>query len=464
MKRRTFLRAGLVAAVLEGSRVGGIRVAFAASASARQFESPQAYGAIGDGASHPLSEFFPTLPAAQVVYPHAQALTDEIDWAAFQKAANQGNTRLWLDGWRRYRFNRQLLIEDGGFVLDGDKSNVFLPDMAYFTNNTRASELGATGCIILCQGEQSGSFAPLDGIRISGFQVDGGGPEDRRTVIVGARNVINFQVTDLEIYDFAVGTGIYGDKITGNSKILRNTIRDWYSDAAYGGDKQTSQSTGISIDDGDVNNQRSSGIEIGWNHILNLKKGATLLAALGWQTDGVSILNMVSVGHHIHDTYGENIGELVDCFGCDNEISNNHGIDVDAVVKIIHGASRNHVHHNRGEDVKRYHLTLRGTSNGGDVHGNVIEHNYCFGIRAGRDARACIDIGDDATGYACRDNVFKRNFLDPGTGGLACVRSELQQGVNYSIQDKFVAAGTRGYVLGNISALKRFVVKAAVRH
>ncbi|MBX5744466.1 hypothetical protein ISE01_31015, partial [Pseudomonas aeruginosa] len=40
------------------------------------------YGAIADGAYHPLSERFATLAEAQAVYPHATALTDSIDWAA----------------------------------------------------------------------------------------------------------------------------------------------------------------------------------------------------------------------------------------------------------------------------------------------------------------------------------------------------------------------------------------------
>lgn len=44
------------------------------------------YGAIGDGASHPLSDDFASLGAAQAVYPHATALTDETDWAGIQAA------------------------------------------------------------------------------------------------------------------------------------------------------------------------------------------------------------------------------------------------------------------------------------------------------------------------------------------------------------------------------------------
>ena len=54
------------------------------------------YGAIGDNASHPLSSLlkadgtplYPTLAAAQVRYPHATSLADEVDWCAIQGAIN----------------------------------------------------------------------------------------------------------------------------------------------------------------------------------------------------------------------------------------------------------------------------------------------------------------------------------------------------------------------------------------
>lgn len=52
------------------------------------FKNIKEYGAIGDGSSHPLSERFTTLAQAQVIYPHAAALTDEIDQCAFQGAVN----------------------------------------------------------------------------------------------------------------------------------------------------------------------------------------------------------------------------------------------------------------------------------------------------------------------------------------------------------------------------------------
>lgn len=54
----------------------------------RERVSVKDFGAIGDGNSHPLSNYFATLAAAQVVYPHATALTNEIDWCAIQAAVN----------------------------------------------------------------------------------------------------------------------------------------------------------------------------------------------------------------------------------------------------------------------------------------------------------------------------------------------------------------------------------------
>ena len=50
--------------------------------------TPEQFGAIGDSISHPLSTKFATLADAQVLYPHAVALTDEIDWCAWQAAVN----------------------------------------------------------------------------------------------------------------------------------------------------------------------------------------------------------------------------------------------------------------------------------------------------------------------------------------------------------------------------------------
>ena len=52
------------------------------------------FGAVFDGNSHPLSSYYPTLASAQAVYPHAVALTDEIDGVAMQAAINLCQSRV----------------------------------------------------------------------------------------------------------------------------------------------------------------------------------------------------------------------------------------------------------------------------------------------------------------------------------------------------------------------------------
>lgn len=52
------------------------------------------FGAIGDGNSHPLSQKYASLAAAQVMYPFATSLTQEIDSCALQKAINTGIGRV----------------------------------------------------------------------------------------------------------------------------------------------------------------------------------------------------------------------------------------------------------------------------------------------------------------------------------------------------------------------------------
>ena len=83
--------------------------------------NPRDIGAIGNGASHPLSLYFGTLLAAQAVYPCAVALTDELDWAAIQTAINNANSgvrSVYIPG-GIYMINRTLVVP-AGLVIRGD--------------------------------------------------------------------------------------------------------------------------------------------------------------------------------------------------------------------------------------------------------------------------------------------------------------------------------------------------------
>lgn len=81
---RAALSAQQAAALLDPESV----VANAASATLVRLDRQQIdvrdWGVIGDQTSRPLSTLYPSLAAAQTDFPKAQALTDELDWAAMQ--------------------------------------------------------------------------------------------------------------------------------------------------------------------------------------------------------------------------------------------------------------------------------------------------------------------------------------------------------------------------------------------
>lgn len=79
--QRTNLLAGVATVRADAIALGSLPIALGTV-------TPQQFGAIGDGTSHPLSSKYSSLAAAHVDYPFAVALTDEIDWCAFQSAMN----------------------------------------------------------------------------------------------------------------------------------------------------------------------------------------------------------------------------------------------------------------------------------------------------------------------------------------------------------------------------------------
>lgn len=111
---------------------GLIALLFAGTAQA-EFSGPNTVGtvstkqlgAIADGQTHPLSGYFPTLAAAQALCPDAVALTDEMDWCAFD-AAVQGAKAKGLKGDKilfptgTYLFNRPIPADGASLFLKGD--------------------------------------------------------------------------------------------------------------------------------------------------------------------------------------------------------------------------------------------------------------------------------------------------------------------------------------------------------
>jgi hypothetical protein len=114
--------------------------------TARRILYPQTGGeALTDGATHPLSDFFGTLGAAQAVYSCAVDLTDETAWCAIQQAINDsvyGDTIVIPSGvWRTHTTitcpsNRNLLMT-GAISYAGakDRAALIVGDTAASQNN-----------------------------------------------------------------------------------------------------------------------------------------------------------------------------------------------------------------------------------------------------------------------------------------------------------------------------------------
>lgn len=83
-------------------------------------------GAIGDGKKHPISNLFSSLDEAKKIYPHANSLTDELDWCIIQESLNKYTYTFIPQGTYmlnqplKMRFNTVLEGESLGtkFVLD----------------------------------------------------------------------------------------------------------------------------------------------------------------------------------------------------------------------------------------------------------------------------------------------------------------------------------------------------------
>ncbi len=75
------------------------------------------FGAVGDGTSHPLQARFKTLSLAQQVYPYAESLDEEQDWAGIQSALDAGCVVDVPDG--RYVLGGRSLSLDGPTELRG---------------------------------------------------------------------------------------------------------------------------------------------------------------------------------------------------------------------------------------------------------------------------------------------------------------------------------------------------------
>ena len=83
------------------------------------------FGAIGDWASHPLSEKFNSLEEAKKVYPKAESLSDEIDRLAIQKAFDSEYANFFIP-YGQYQIDKELIAPDKANIKGGGKHRTAL--------------------------------------------------------------------------------------------------------------------------------------------------------------------------------------------------------------------------------------------------------------------------------------------------------------------------------------------------
>jgi len=134
------------------------------------------YGAIGDGNSHPLSSVYADLPAAQVVYPAALSLSEEIDGCALQKAINTGAANIYCPrGSGYFRWNQNIVIpyassgRQGYVRIFGDGSGAGSAYGSVWIRSGSAASIKLTGgSFTLGQGNKLGKYLRLEDIRFAG--------------------------------------------------------------------------------------------------------------------------------------------------------------------------------------------------------------------------------------------------------------------------------------------------------
>ena len=150
------------------------------------------FGAVGDGGSHPLSERFDTLALAQAVYPHAIALTDEVDWCAIQACLNYcapqyDPTQKMHDGnnFSRIGISKTIYAGSGTFVINRTLN-------ASFRNMFGFEGESVWNTVIRWSGQDNGMMIDArcsNYVRWSNFTLDGA--HKARTFLYQAGNGVN---------------------------------------------------------------------------------------------------------------------------------------------------------------------------------------------------------------------------------------------------------------------------------
>lgn len=348
-----------------------------------------------------------------------------------------------------YRITSRVFGFVNGTRWRGNGARIYMP-AASFNNTNLASKYCDTCVGIDLSGLRSSPFTPVSDIEVSNFVIESQVQDGRHVGAIACLNVTDLVIRDNEIFGFPVGAGVRCGSLSGDSKINRNYIHDFYSNATWPG---IPQSTGIEVDNDRVSTIVSVGVEIADNRIERIAKGPLPISDWGYQTDGINVQN--GSGYRIAGNFIDTVGEAIDTFASDGVVIGNRVSNAyEAGIKLIHGASGNLVSENIIQRAGLAGVFIGGSSfSATDTDRNLIIGNHISEIDYlnvwGSNVPSGILINTDSTLLRkSRNTTMALNRIVPGNGKYAFYDAG-SAGGNIS-SDIYIGSGTVG-VYGSVT-------------
>jgi hypothetical protein len=299
---------------------------------------------------------------------------------------------------------------------------------ANYTNTTWNSR-DATSMVIDASGLLIAPFTPAQNMKLCDFTIEFEVSDGRVLYGIRASNVQSLEISNVEVFGIPVGNAIEINTILGNSSVHHCQVRD--CGTAVTTYSTQPQMTGIEIDNAKVDSGLSRGVAIHDNSFIDLMFSGAALGTYGAQTDGINAAHGFSL--RIHNNYMRNVGEGIDLFCLDSDVSGNTLADCyHAGIKLIHGASRNNAHGNTILRPGRAGFVLEGRSaetRDNFIHGNLIHDVNVSGVWDAQTNAAFLIVSGG--GIEANDNTIRDNKVTGGANMDYVIRNEAGAGNRY---------------------------------
>lgn len=365
--------------------------------------------------------------------------TGATDTAALQALWTAGRLVRPLSGGHFYISSRANLTVDGSGIV-GDGTPLFEMVASGFNNSSAiAGDRYGTNAVGFYA---SGIARPI----LKGFRIKYGTQTDDRYVkAIAFRSCTDILIEEVEAWNFTKALGvIYVGACTGGS-VSRNYVHDCTTNSST-----TGQITGIEFDNDDT---LSSGMDVDGNRIENLTVGSTFLGLYGYQTDGINVTKSTTKQLRIRGNHIKNVGEGIDHFGVDCEITDNHVEDCYYYgIKHVNGGSSTLTTTNTIRRCGLAGIVLAGSATvAQDTADNYIFGNDIYdidpnGTFSGNTTACILFAANGGTTYLPRRNHICDNKLDCGTYGKYGVYGGASDGtLNFVLRNRVRNAATADY-------------------